>query len=142
MPVSFEEVRDRTELWMRELFGALVQDPEADGKVRVRLGSAVTETTVTPWGENDHVVTTRARVATGATLDEELLRWLLLRNGEVVFGGFGLTPDGTVFYGHGIVASTCDREELRASVTSVALVADRYDDEIVRRWGGKRAADR
>lgn len=139
---AVEEVRARIDLWMREMFGAMVLDPAPGGRVRVRIGSAVTVTEVLPWGDHDHVVTTRAQVATGAELSPALLRWLLERNAEVFFGAFGVGEDGAVFYGHSIVASTCDREELRASVASVALVADRYDDEIVRRWGGLRAADR
>jgi hypothetical protein len=131
----------RIDTWLRELFGALVEDPAPDGAIRVRVGSAVTETRLVPWGDGDFVVSTRARVAAGADLAPELLRYLLRRNDDVRFGAFGLDADGVIFYRHDIVAGTCDREELRASVTSVALVADRYDDEIVTRWGGRRAMD-
>ena len=139
-PAIPNETHARIDTWMRELFGTMVQDPRPDGTIRVRVGSAVTETTLVPWGE-EHVVSTRARVAAGADLAPELLRYLLRRNDDVRFGAFGLDADGVIFFRHAIVAGTCDREELRASVTSVALVADRYDDEIVTRWGGRRAAD-
>jgi hypothetical protein len=136
-----DDTQARIELWMRELFGTIVQDPTGDGVIRVKVGSAVTETSLASWGDGDHVVSTRARVAIGTDLAPELLRYLLRRNDDVRFGAFGLDADGVIFYRHAIVASTCDREELRASVTSVALVADRYDDEIVKRWGGSRAGD-
>jgi len=45
-------------------------------------------------------------------------------------------------FDHTIVGQSCDKDELRASVLTVVLCADRYDDEIVRRWGGERALDR
>jgi len=34
-----------------------------------------------------------------------------------------------------------DKTELRASVMAVVSTADEHDDEIVSRWGGKRALD-
>jgi hypothetical protein len=40
------------------------------------------------------------------------------------------------------VGSTIDKKELEASVIAVLEIADKYDDEIVKRWGGKRALDK
>jgi hypothetical protein len=39
------------------------------------------------------------------------------------------------------VGSTCNQKELETSVRAVLEIADRYDDEIVERWGGQRALD-
>jgi len=43
---------------------------------------------------------------------------------------------------HSLVGTACDRVALNHSVTTVIRIADTYDDEIVARWGGKRALDR
>lgn len=137
-----EQVAERIRPWMQEMFGNLLQGVQDHcATLHVRVGSARTETTVTPWGEDDATITTRACVAAGSRIDEALLRRLLQINHDVRFGAFSLDEHGDIFYSHSIVGSTCDREELRSSVTSVVLVADRYDDEIVRRWGGKRALE-
>ena len=40
------------------------------------------------------------------------------------------------------MGSTCDKPELKTSVSSVVLIADEYDDLIVEKWGGERAIDR
>jgi hypothetical protein len=127
--------------WMREMFGTLVSESADDLSVAVRVGSAVAETHVGPWGHLESTITTRARVVEGAELSSRLLYFLMRKNMEVRFGGFGLDEDGTVVYSHSIVGSTCDRQELQASVNSVVAIADQYDDEIVRMAGGRRAVD-
>jgi hypothetical protein len=57
------------------------------------------------------------------------------------FGAFGVDKDGDIIFEHTIVGSTIDKEELKSSVKAVLSVADHYDDDIVSRWGGKRALD-
>jgi hypothetical protein len=52
-----------------------------------------------------------------------------------------LDKSGDVTFEHNIVGSTCDKNELKASIMAVVGTADRYDDQIVSRWGGKRASD-
>jgi hypothetical protein len=71
----------------------------------------------------------------------ELMEFLLHENDKMRFGAFGLDSDNDVFFEHTIVGGACDKEELRASVTAVAVTADRYDDQLVARFGGKRGLD-
>jgi hypothetical protein len=127
--------------WMRELFGGLLSESSDGFSVAVRIGSAVAETHVGPWGHDETTITTRARVVEGAELSTHLLYYLMRKNLEVRFGAFGVDEEGTIVYSHSIVGSTCDRQELRASVHSVVAIADQYDDEIVRMAGGRRAVD-
>jgi hypothetical protein len=127
--------------WMRELFGGLASESAAALSLSVRVGSAVAETHVGPWGHQETTITTRARVVEGAEITLGLLHYLMRKNLEVRFGAFALDEDGTIVYSHSIVGSTCDREELRASVNSVVAIADQYDDEIVEMAGGRRATD-
>jgi hypothetical protein len=105
-------------------------------------GSARAVVRIDPWHERDAIVRVISWVVTGArTSDASLLRFLLECNHTALFGAFGLDPEGDVFFTHSMVGSTLDQEELVASVESVLEIADQYDDEIQRRWGGMRALD-
>ena len=67
------------------------------------------------------------------------MKYLLLENYTMRFGAFGIDDRGDIVLQHTIVGSTCDKEELQASVTAITTQADRYDDLIIQRWGGERA---
>lgn len=132
---------DRILPWMREIFGDFLDGSPEGPDLSVMVGSARLHTRVAPF-EQDAVIRSRAYVATEVPHDPGLHAWLLEQNERMVFGGFGLDARGDVFLQHSLLGSTCDREELEASVLAVALLADLYDDEIVSRWGGRRALDR
>jgi hypothetical protein len=57
------------------------------------------------------------------------------------FGAFGLDDDDDVFFEHAIVGTPIHKESLRASVKAVLVTADKHDDEIKERFGGRRAMD-
>jgi hypothetical protein len=128
--------------WMKELFGEFAFARDDAPVISVVVGSAVAQTAVFPWGEDDATICTRAYVVTGAELTPDLMHYLLRKNADMRFGAFGVDDDGDIVFEHTIVGSTCDKEELRASVMAVVLTADQFDDEIVARWGGQRALDR
>jgi hypothetical protein len=81
-----------------------------------------------------------APVAIGSNLCPELMKFLLNNNAGFIFGAFGLDPQGNVIFSHTILASSIDENELGASMNTVLLIADRFDNEIVNRWGGKTMA--
>lgn len=128
--------------WAKELFGEFAQAREDAPVFGVMAGSAMVQVAVLPWGDDDATITARAYVVSGAELTPDLMHYLLRKNDDVRFGAFGVDNDGDIFFEHTIVGSTCDKEELKASVMAVVLTADKYDDEIVARWGGQRALDR
>jgi Putative bacterial sensory transduction regulator len=72
----------------------------------------------------------------------DLLNYLLRENHEMRFGAFSVSKGGDIVFEHTIVGSTIDKKELESSVLAVLEIADKYDDEIVERWGGKRALDK
>lgn len=127
--------------WMKELFGELAQPRDDAPAVVVLSGSAVAQAIVFPWGEDDAVICTRAYVVTGVELTPDLMHFLLRENADMRFGAFGVDKDGDILFEHSIVGSTADKNELKASVMAVLMTADHYDDQIVSRWGGKRALD-
>ena len=135
------EVHGRIGAWMSELFGPMASARDDGAGYRVRFGSASIDVSVEPWSEGEAVILARARVVSGADMTPELMKHLLHKNCEVRFGAFGVDARGDIEFRHSIVGSTCQKEELKASVQHVMLVADLCDDEIVARWGGRRALD-
>lgn len=123
---------------MTQLFG---EDAWVDGNAPnfvLRRGSADVHVSVAMLGDQA-VVAVFSLVATGVTLSEELFRYLLTENANLLFGGFGLNPDNTVIYQHTVIGDTVDKQQLQASVRAVAGVADDHDDTIATRFGGTTA---
>ncbi len=92
----------------------------------------------------DHIlVRVTAQVVAGVRAEPALLRQLLILNGKLRFGAFAYEPHGElILFQHNLMGgSTLDDNELLAAVHDVALVADRYDDHIVARYGGRRMQD-
>lgn len=129
-------------LWMQELFGKFPCARQDIPGLGLFMGSALVEVLILPWGEEDSVINTRAYVVTEAELTSDLMRFLLEQNSNMIFGAFGIDAKGDIVFEHSIVGSTCDKKELESSVNAVLEVSDEYDDQLVERWGGKRALDR
>ena len=137
-----EEVYRKVEGYLKELFGEMVRPmPDKPKFITMPMGSAIAYVGIIPWTEDEAVINIRSYVVTDAEIDDELMHFLLQKNGEVIFGAFGLDSDDDIFFDHTILGSTCDKEEIAHSIMSVLSVADKYDDEIRSRWGGNRAID-
>ncbi|MCX6139417.1 MAG: YbjN domain-containing protein [Candidatus Kapabacteria bacterium] len=113
----------------------------SDGSYALSYGSSSVGVVVRRFTETDSMVEIMAQVVSGATISSELLHWLLRKNAELHFGAFGLLFDDTIIYTYSLPGSKLDASELEAAVTSVAIIADHYDDEIVKMAGGKRVSD-
>lgn len=128
--------------WVKELFGTFAIVREDVPVVGVMVGSALAQVGISPWGDDDTTITTRAYLVTDVEITPDLMSFLLHENDRMRFGGFGLDRDNDIFFEHTIVGSRCDKEELRSSILAVALTSDQYDDKIVERWGGRRMTDK
>lgn len=137
-----EATYKKTEQMLRQLFGEMVHVVQEAPIFVIPSGTTLTHIIVSPWGEKDATITVRAYVTFGSDLAPDLLHFLLRQNDTMRFGAFGIDADGDIFFEHTIVGSTCDKEELRASVMAVAQTADLYDEQIMQKWGGMRAIDR
>jgi hypothetical protein len=124
------------------LYGGQYAVSEEWPRFILQEGSAELNVLVLPWGDDRAVVELRAYVVFGAELTAELMRYLLQKNDEMVLGAFGVDGDGDVFFSHTLLADDLGTPELRTSVAAVMSAADEYDDEIQKRWGGQRVADR
>jgi hypothetical protein len=112
-----------------------------NGSFTIARGSTQIMLVVRPFNETDTCIECMATVVSGAEITPELLHYLLRKNAELHFGAFGLLFDGTIIFSHSITGANLDANELITSVHSVAIIADYYDDEIVRMAGGNRATD-
>lgn len=111
----------------------------------IKQGSSYVMIAVLKTGPaGDHIlVRVTAQVVAGVRAEGALLRQLLILNGKLRFGAFAYEPHGElILFQHTLLGgSTLDDNELLAAVHDVALVADRYDDHIVARYGGRRMQD-
>ncbi|MBI3257936.1 MAG: YbjN domain-containing protein [Ignavibacteriae bacterium] len=130
---------EKTEDFLRHSFPDYIS--YGNGSFTISRGSTQIMLVVRPFNETDTCIECMATVVSGATLTEELLHYLLRKNAELHFGAFGLLFDGTIIFSHSITGANLDSNELTTSVHSVAIIADYYDDEIVKMAGGKRASD-
>ena len=136
-----QEVYERIEPWMKEMFGIFVKQRTDTPSFGVNIGSTFVHVSVHPWGDEDATITARAYVVTNVEMTSDLMDFLLKENDTMRFGAFGLDKDGDIFFQNTVVDSTCGVEELKSSVLAVGYTADQYDDKIVKHWGGERTAD-
>lgn len=133
---------ERISPMMKELFGEFVRADTEKPLWAISMGSAWVQVAVVPWGDDDAVVQAWAWVITGVDMTPDLMKFLLNQNYNMRFGAFGVDQENDIMLSHSIVASHCDKEELKATVLAVLYTADQLDDEIMSRFGGQRAIDR
>lgn len=109
----------------------------------IKQGSAYVMVSVVKWGEKNAMVRCVAQLVKGANVDGPLAKQLLELNSYLRFGAFALDRDeSAILFTHSILGgATLDPEELTATLRDVALMADEYDDKLVRRYGGQRMSD-
>lgn len=79
-----------------------------------------------------------AFVTYGVRVTDELYRYLMDVNKDVIFAKFFVVEDQKlVVCQETLLGDRMDPEELAVSVAAVAQLANEYDDKIVQRFGGK-----
>jgi hypothetical protein len=137
---------------IEKVLGLSLQHRESDrglyidrGLYVIKQGSSYVMISVIPTGEQkEHaMVRLTAQVVAGVRPDPGLFRQLLILNNKLRFGAFAYEPEGElILFSHALLGgSTLNPNEVLAAVHDVALVADRYDDHIVARYGGRRMQD-
>ena len=94
-------------------------------------------------GDNQAMVRCVAQLVKGIDVNGPLAKQLLELNAHLRFGAFAWDPgEHTVLFTHTILGgTTLDPEELMATLRDVALIADEYDDKLVKKYGGQRMID-
>ena len=127
---------------MAELYGETCSVNDDFPAFSLDAGTSMVRVVVLPRDDTDACVQVFAWVIIGAELTPDLMKYLLRKNYEFLFGGFGIDSEGDIFFKHTILANDIDKSELRATIGAVRFSADEQDDEIQKRWGGQRLADR
>jgi hypothetical protein len=113
-----------------------------NGEFIGRRGSATTHVRPAPWRDGLTVVQIRAPTNQDVPVDGRLTSFLAAENAKFVFGGFALEEEsGTVVFRHTLLGDFLSRVELLTAIEAVTETADRYDDEIQRRFGGRLASE-
>lgn len=109
----------------------------------IKQGSAYVMINVMPWGADKACLRCTAQLVKGIAVDGKLALELLELNGYLRFGAFAIDPQQeTVLFVHSMLGgTTLDGDELVATLHDVALIADEYDDKLVKKYGGQRMLD-
>jgi len=132
----------------KALIERTLQDNAAYRKLDERLyivkqGSTFVMINVVAIGDDRAQVRCVAQLVKGVKMTESLALDLLQLNSKLRFGAFAYEPNGElVLFIHSILGGeTLDADELLATVSDVALLADEYDDKIIDKYGGQRMKD-
>lgn len=141
---AHQRVYEKTRSYLQTLFGE-VNVKVMDDTLVLQEGSTFVYVRAFPIGEKKSGVEVFAYVVVDVDVTEQLMRYLLTYNLRLILGAFGLArgegDKGTVLLTHTILGDSMDREELYASVSAIANVADDLDDQIVTAFGGRTALD-
>lgn len=133
---TFAKVKE----YLGELFEEPYHDPEND-HFYVRYGTTVLEISVEPHGPEESVVHIMSYCVQDVELADDLLLGLLELNHQMVCGAFSLVGND-IFFAHSLYGRSLEPRDLLRAITSVAEVADDYDDRIVAKYGGQTALER
>ncbi len=109
----------------------------------IKQGSAYVMISVVPWGDNRAMLRCTSQLVKGADVDGPLALQLLELNAHLRFGAFAWDPtEHVVLFTHTMLGgTTLDPDELMATLSDVALIADEYDDKLMKKYGGQRMLD-
>jgi hypothetical protein len=139
---AHRKAHDKTRDFIHTLFGE-INVKVLDDSFVLQEGSTFVYLRAFPIGEKKAGVEIFSYVVVDVEVTDDLMRYLLTYNLKLILGGFGLAIGedgrGAVLLTHTILGDTMDREELYASVSAIARVADDLDDRIVTAFGGTTA---
>jgi hypothetical protein len=135
-----EETFRKVKEYLGELFEEPYHDPEND-HFYVRYGTTVLEISVEPYGPEEAVVTIMSYCVQDVEMEDDLLLGLLELNHQLLCGSFSVVGND-IFFAHSLFGNSLEPRDLLRAITSVATLADDYDDRIVARYGGQTALEK
>jgi len=106
----------------------------------LKYGSTVLEISIHPYEEDDAVIDVLAFCVQGVDPTFECMQELLRLNAEVPLGAFSMVGHD-IFFSHAFLGRRLRGEQLIASLSSVASIADDYDEQLVEKYGGETALE-
>jgi len=115
----------------------------ADCSFVLEEGSALVYVRAFPIGDDRAGVEVFSYVLIDVEVTEHLMHFLLAYNLRLVIGAFALIVHadgkGEVLLTRTLLAENLDCDELYSTVSAIARIADKLDDEMVAAFGGKTA---
>jgi len=123
--------------YLKESFGGFLRD-QNDNFI-LMAGSARVIVAPLDWVEGQTLVKIISPVNKDGEPADELAKYLIAENMSLIFGKFSVEPtERMVFYEHTLLGDFLNRKELEVAVKAIVSTADKYDDEIQARFGGKK----
>jgi hypothetical protein len=139
---SHKNAHEMARASLHEFFGD-VNVRLADCSFVLEEGSALVYVRTFPIGDDRAGIEVFSYVLIDAEVTDDLMRFLLAYNLRLVIGAFALIVHddgkGEVLLTRTMLADSLDSAELYSTVSAIARIADKLDDEMVARFGGKTA---
>lgn len=136
-----KKLRNRVEGYLREIVGSYQVTRTGDytfrhGSTRIMIHPSI-------LGDmNKSILQIIALTVMNVDVNDDLIRYINDLNSRVYFGKFiAMKPEKMVVCTHSLLGDKLDKEEFLTGVAAVAFLSDKYDDEIVKKFGGIRAID-
>ena len=127
--------------WLPEICDRVSNPVTPNPIFSLQFGSATVLVEIRPFRESESVIYIWAYVATDVEISPDLLLYLLKQNDTFRFGGFSRADDGDIRFHVTLLGASCQQNEFKLALTEVLESTDHYNDLIMKRWGGRRAAD-
>ena len=141
-----EQVKNKV---LRMLMSHMDVRMDDDGDILIRLESAVCWVSVNNWGEpsndgRDTVVQVRAPIIWEAKRTPALYEWVATEGQKFMIGRVACNSDSdasltNVFFEHTLFGDNIDEPEIVHAVGMVLSTANRLDDELVVKFGGRKS---
>ncbi len=117
-----------------------------DGSFFLRFESTGCTVSCEELGETSVVVRLSAPILFDVPVSNDLFRWVATEGASYYFGNahLYLSEDemtAHLFFSQSILGDYLDEQELNGAVVAVGFTADRLDDELLPRFGGRRTYD-
>jgi len=136
-----EEIFNKVIGYLKEIFGE-VNLTFKDKYIYGIKGTTSWVIEAVPVNEEDLWIIVEDWVTVETPIRGELLRWLLDKQKYFWLGKFYIEPTKNdpfkcnIFLAHVMLGSTLDKKELMLAVDFISSLADKYDEEITRNFGG------
>jgi hypothetical protein len=134
---ALSTLRSLTEKYLTESFGGYLKDQ--NGNYVLQAGSARIMIIPMDWVDGQTLVKIVALVSKDAEPADAVAKFVAEENLKLIFGKFSIEPNARmIFYEHTLLGDFMNRKELEIAVKAIASTADKYDDEIQAKFGGKK----
>jgi hypothetical protein len=137
-------LKDKVQRFVTNAFGTVQIAP--NGMLTLQTGSARVFVECRAWGDTGKsLVQVRAPVLHECPASPELYQHIATHADDFLFGHLSAQAEEggnvTVWFTHTLLGDYLDPEEITVAVGGVAATADKIDDELKTRFGGKRFHD-